>query len=63
MAAARQSAGPAERMSIERARAILGREAHGLSDAEVLQACRHAEVIASVIVEMFLASHTPERPM
>ena len=52
-----------ERMSVARARAILGRDALGRSDAEVLDACRQAEVLAQVIVEMFFALRGGERQM
>lgn len=44
-----------ERISVASARAILGRDALGLSDAEVLDACRQAEMLAEMIVEMFFA--------
>jgi hypothetical protein len=52
-----------ERMSIDQARAILDKEARGWSDAQVVEACRQAEVLAQVIVEMFAATRTPERAM
>ena len=41
-------------ISIERCRDLLGEEADGLSDLEVDQIRRHAEVMAHVIVEIFL---------
>jgi hypothetical protein len=43
-----------ERISIERCREILGNEADDLSDADVEQICRHAEVLAHVVVKMFI---------
>jgi hypothetical protein len=43
-----------EPMSIERCREILGHEADGLSDVEVDRIQRHADVMAHVIVEIFL---------
>ena len=46
---------------ISRARALLGEDASWLSDAEVLDACRRAETLAQLIVEMFLASRGQER--
>jgi hypothetical protein len=48
-------------MSVARARAILGRDALPLSDAEVLDACRQAEMLAQVIVEMFFALRGQEK--
>lgn len=50
-----------EPMSVARARAILGRDALPLSDAEVLDACRQAEMLAQVIVEMFFALRGQEK--
>ena len=44
-------------MSIARCREVLGREADGLSDAEVDQIRRHADAMAHVLVEVFLAQH------
>jgi hypothetical protein len=41
-------------MSIARCREILGAEADELSDADVEQINRHAEVMAHVVLEMFL---------
>lgn len=42
-----------EPISIARCRAILGDEAIGLSDPEIEEIRRHAEVMARVIVEIF----------
>jgi hypothetical protein len=50
-------------ISIERARALLGADGEGLTDAEVLEASRDAEVLAHVLVRMFLESKRSERPM
>jgi hypothetical protein len=47
-------------ISIERCRDLLGQEADGLSDLEVDQIRRHAEVMAYVIVEIFLERCTPQ---
>ena len=47
-------------ISIERCRELLGEEADGLSDLEVDQIRRHAEVMAHVIVEMFLERCAPQ---
>ena len=44
-----------DRMSIERCRGLLADEADDLSDNEVDSIGRHAEALARVIVEMFLA--------
>ena len=41
-------------MSIARCREILDAEANELSDADVDQICRRADVMAHVVVEMFL---------
>ena len=46
-------------VSIQRCRDLLGEEADGLSDREVDRIRRHAEVMAHVIVEMFLEQRTP----
>jgi hypothetical protein len=43
-----------ERMSIARCREVLGREAEGLTDAEVDQIRQHADAMAHVLVEVFL---------
>jgi hypothetical protein len=48
-------------LGLDRARAILGQEAREMSDADVLEACRQAEVLAQIIVEMFLSSRMRER--
>lgn len=47
-------------ISIERCRDLLGEEADGLSDLEVDQIRRHAEVMADVIVEIFLERCAPQ---
>ena len=47
-------------ISIERCRHLLREEADGLSDLEVDQIRRHAEVMAHVIVEIFLERCTPQ---
>ena len=44
-------------MSIARCREVLRREADGLTDTEVDQIRRHADAMAHVIVEVFLAQH------
>jgi len=44
-----------DRTSIERCRGLLADEADDLSDNEVDSIGRHAEALARVIVEMFLA--------
>ena len=46
-----------EPMSIARCRKVLGHEADGLTDAEVDQIRRHADAMAHVLVEVFLAQH------
>ena len=43
--------------SIAHCRKILGREADGLTDAEVDQIRRHADAMAHVLVEVFLTQH------
>jgi len=43
-----------EPISIARCRELLGFEADGLSDLEVDQIRRHADVMAHVVVEIFL---------
>lgn len=43
--------------SVGRARALLGDEAIGLSDDQVAATTRHADVLARVVVEAYLA-HT-----
>jgi hypothetical protein len=50
-----------EETSISHARTMLGEDAFWLSDAEVLDACRRAETLAQLIVEMFLALRGQER--
>ena len=52
---------PSEGTRISRARTILAEDAVRLSDAEVLDACRRAETLAQLIVEMFLALRDQER--
>lgn len=50
-----------EPISITRCRELLGEEADGLSDREVDQMRQHADVLAHVIIEMFLEQRsTPE---
>ncbi len=49
-----------EPISIARCRQLLGPEADGLSDAEVDQIRRHADVMAHVVVEIFLEQRGPE---
>ena len=44
-----------DRATIERCRGLLADEADDLSDSEVDSGGRHAEALARVIVEMFLA--------
>ena len=43
--------------SIAHCREILGREADGLTDAEVDQISRHADAMAHVLVEIFLGQY------
>jgi hypothetical protein len=45
---------PAEQISIDRCRELLGDEAVGLSDDEIDQVRRHAETMAQVLIEVFL---------
>jgi hypothetical protein len=47
-----------DRISIARCREILGSEADELSDADVEQICRHADLMAHVVIEMFLDQHS-----
>ena len=49
---------PSEPISIRRCRELLGSDADGLSDSEVDRIRRHAEVMAHVIVEIFLEQRT-----
>jgi hypothetical protein len=41
--------------AISRSRQLLGAEAEGLSDAQMIHISRHADAMARVLVEMFLA--------
>jgi hypothetical protein len=50
-----------EPMSIARCREVLGREADALTDTEVDQIRRHADAMANVIVEAFLAQHRSQQ--
>jgi len=45
-------------ISIARCREILGTEADELSDADVEQIGRHADLMAHVVIEMFLDQHS-----
>ena len=49
-----------ESISIARCRELLGSEADGLSDVEVDQIRRHADVMAHVVVEIFLEQTAPQ---
>ena len=49
-----------EPMSIARCRELLGPEANGLSDVEVDQIRRHADVMAHLVVEIFLEQRGPQ---
>ena len=49
-----------EPMPIARCREVLGREADGLTDAEVDQIRRHADAMAHVLVEIFLEQRAQE---
>jgi hypothetical protein len=49
---------PSEPISIRRCRELLGSDADGLSDSDVERIRRHAEVMAHVIVEIFLERRT-----
>lgn len=48
---------PALDVDLERARAVLGDEAIGLSDDQVVAITRHADALARVVVEAYL-THT-----
>lgn len=45
-------------ITLERARALLGREAETMTDDDVRRACRSAETLAHIIVQMFLDSRS-----
>ena len=49
-----------ETISIARCRELLGPEATDLSDVEVDQIRRHADVMAHVVVEIFLEQRVPQ---
>ena len=49
-----------EPISLARCRELLGDEADHLSDVEVDQIRRHADVMAHVIVEIFLELRAPQ---
>lgn len=49
-----------EPISIARCRELLGAEANDLSDVEVDQMRRHADVMAHVVVEIFLEQRAPQ---
>ena len=49
-----------EPLSTARCRELLGHEAIGLSDIEVDQIRRHADVMAHVVVEIFLEQRGPQ---
>ena len=49
-----------EPISTVRCRELLGPEADGLSDVEVDQIRRHADVMAHVVVEIFLEQRGPQ---
>ena len=49
-----------EPISTARCRELLGAEADGLSDVEVDQMRRHADVMAHVVVEIFLQQRGPQ---
>ena len=49
-----------ESISIARCRELLGPEADGLSDVEVDRIRRHADVMAHVVVEIFLEQRGPQ---
>jgi len=50
-----------EAITIERARVLLGREADRMTDDDVREACRSAEILAHIIVQMFLDSRSKHR--
>lgn len=52
--------GHSEPISITRCRELLGEEADDLSDVEVDEIRRHADVMAHVIVEIFLEQRTQQ---
>ena len=49
-----------EPISIARCRELLGLEANGLSDVQVDQIRRHADVMAHVVVEIFVEQRAPQ---
>jgi hypothetical protein len=49
-----------EPISISRCRELLGADADGFSDSEVDRVRRHAEIMAHVIVEIFLERCPPQ---
>lgn len=49
-----------EPISVARCRELLGSDADGLSDAEVDEIRRHADVMAHVVVEIFLEQRAPQ---
>lgn len=49
---------PADEISIDRCRVLLGDEAIGLSDDEIDQIRRHAETMAQVLIEVFLSDRS-----
>lgn len=63
MAPRRDAADTPAPVSLERARVLLGREADGMTDAQVLEASAHAAAIARILIQMFEDSRTTERTM
>lgn len=55
-----EDTGHSEPTSIMRCRELLGHEADDLSDVEVDAIRRHADVMAHVIVEIFLRQGAPQ---
>ena len=49
-----------EPISIARCRELLGPEANSLSDVQVDQIRRHADVMAHVVVEIFVEQRAPQ---
>ena len=49
-----------EPISIARCRELLGHEANRLSDIEIDQIRRHADIMAHVVVEIFLEHRAPQ---
>lgn len=55
------STAPAHMVDLERARLLLGDEAIGLSDTDITAIARHADAVARVVVEAYLAQSASTR--